>query len=193
MTVLWGHHIRPFVGERVAGDAAVMRELGDGSLFAIIDGLGHGPEAHSAALVAVSYIESRGGRDLRATMARLHQALRGTRGAAIGLCFIEHESGSLSYCGIGNTVIRVVDEEANMFFSRDGVVGQRIHEPRVQTAHLRPGATVVLHTDGISQRCDMASMVRATRASPGALARRIVERFGKASDDVGCIAIQYIP
>ena len=39
-------------------------------------------------------------------MTRLHQHLKGTRGAAVGLCAIDAAAGRIDYAGIGNTVMR---------------------------------------------------------------------------------------
>src|SRR5690606_27727635 len=50
--------VRPARGEQVAGDAALVRELGPSTLLAVIDGLGHGPPAAEAAARAVEVLET---------------------------------------------------------------------------------------------------------------------------------------
>lgn len=44
---------RPRPGEQRCGDAWLHLDLGDASLLAIVDGLGHGPEAAAAASAAL--------------------------------------------------------------------------------------------------------------------------------------------
>ena len=81
--------IRPYPGQAVSGDAAVIRPLEEGLFVAIVDVLGHGPEANDLALVIETYLDRYANMDVAALMSRLHEHLRGTRGAAVGLCAID--------------------------------------------------------------------------------------------------------
>ena len=56
--------IRPCLGERVSGDAVVVRPLEHGLLAAIVDVLGHGPEAHELTLVIDAYLSRHGSSDV---------------------------------------------------------------------------------------------------------------------------------
>ena len=57
----WATVLRPLPGEAVCGDYAVAIEVGDGAaLFGVIDGLGHGEAAATAAMRAVEVIERAG-------------------------------------------------------------------------------------------------------------------------------------
>ena len=60
------HHkiVRPCLGERVSGDAAVVTELDGGLLLGIADVLGHGQEAHAVALTIEDYLAERGSADI---------------------------------------------------------------------------------------------------------------------------------
>jgi hypothetical protein len=189
--MLWGHWVRPLPGEAVSGDAVAVRELDDGVLFAIIDGLGHGAPAHAAAAAACSYITGHGRADVRATLEGLHPVLTATCGAAVGLCFINRLSGAVSYAGIGNTVFRRLGPQSRHLISVDGTVGLFMHTPLVQCLTLAPGDIALLHTDGVPRRFDpqVAKALNATQ--PSVLARSIVQSFGKPSDDAGCLVIRY--
>lgn len=191
--LIWGYHIRPFPGERVSGDAAAMREFDDSALFAMVDGLGHGEQAHQAAITATRYVERHGERDLRATMTSLHRALSGTRGAAVGLCLITRDTGMSQYCGVGNIVIRGSGERSLGLFSYDGIVGQTMRPPRVQQYALGPDEVLILNTDGIPSRADVFAGTGPINAHPSTLARRVIQRYARASDDAGCVVIRYDP
>ena len=78
--------IRPCFGERVSGDAVVIRPLEGGLFAAIVDVLGHGPEAHELALVIDAYLSRYGSSDISGVMSRLHQHVTRTSGAAVRLC-----------------------------------------------------------------------------------------------------------
>ena len=190
--LLWGYHIQPFPGEVVSGDAVAIRPLDGCTLFAIVDGLGHGEDAHRAAILATGYVERHGSHDLLATMAGLHDELLGTRGAAVGLCLIEPSRSRAHYCGIGNTVIRSSTARSLGLFSHDGIVGQRTRRPRVQHHTLEPGEILILHTDGIPLRADVFAIAGLFSAHPGGLARLITQRHARTSDDAGCVVIRYL-
>ena len=51
----WSHFGRPCVGETLSGDTAVVRETDDVVFVALIDVLGHGPEAYETARQAQAY------------------------------------------------------------------------------------------------------------------------------------------
>jgi len=84
----------------------VIRPLEQGLFVAIVDVLGHGPEAHGLTHVIDAYLARYGTSDVSGVMTRLHQHLKGTRGAAVGLCAIDAATGRINYAGIGNTAIR---------------------------------------------------------------------------------------
>ncbi len=52
MDIEYAQRVRPYPGESVSGDVAVLRALDSGLLFGIIDGSGHGSEAHSRGATA---------------------------------------------------------------------------------------------------------------------------------------------
>ena len=183
--------IRPCMGELVSGDAVVIRPLEHGLLLAIVDVLGHGVEAHALTHVIDAYLARYASADVAGVMTRLHQHLKGTRGAAVGLCAIDADSGVVNYAGIGNTVIRRFGSAETRLVSQDGVLGQNMRTPRPQSLQLESGDLIVLYTDGISYRFSLDDYPGALRHPPGEVAGNIVQRFGKDHDDAGCIVVRY--
>jgi serine phosphatase RsbU (regulator of sigma subunit) len=183
--------VRPCRGERLSGDAVVIRPLEQGLLVAIVDVLGHGPEAHELTHVIDKYLLSYGTADVSGLMTRLHQYLKGTRGAAVGLCAIDAASGRLDYAGIGNTTIRRFGKAETRLVSQDGVLGQNMRTPRPQTLQLEPGDVIVLYTDGVSDRFTTDDYPGVRRHAPQQVANNIVQRFGKDHDDAACVAVRY--
>jgi serine phosphatase RsbU (regulator of sigma subunit) len=184
--------IRPCPGERVSGDAVVTRPLDDhGLLVAIVDVLGHGPEAHSLTHVIESYLKRFGSADVSGVMQRLHCHLKGTRGAAAGLCAIDTANGHLVYAGVGNTAVRRFGKMETRLVSQDGVLGHSMRSLVPQTLQLEPGDTVVLYTDGVSDRFTLEQYPSVMRHDPCDVANNIVQRFGKGHDDAACVAVRY--
>jgi serine phosphatase RsbU (regulator of sigma subunit) len=183
--------IRPCPGEHLSGDAVVIRPLEQGLFVAIVDVLGHGPEAHELTHVIDAYLARYGSADVSGLMARLHQHLIGTRGAAVGLCAIDAAAGRIDYAGIGNTVMRRFGKVESRLVSQDGVLGQNMRTPLAQSLQLDPGDLIVLYTDGVSDRFTSNDYPGVLRHAPKEVASNIVQRFGKDHDDAACVAVRY--
>jgi serine phosphatase RsbU (regulator of sigma subunit) len=179
------------MGEPVSGDAVVIRPLEHGLFVAIVDVLGHGPEAHELTLVIHEFLERQATADVSGLMTRLHQRLKGTRGAAVGLCAIDSFTGSIDYAGIGNTSIRRFGESETRLVSQDGVVGQNLRTPLLQSVKLESGDLILLYTDGVSDRFTTAEYPGVLRHAAEDVVRIVLDRFGKGHDDSSCIAIRY--
>ena len=188
-----GSAVRACRGERVSGDAVVTVAGEKQTLVAIIDGLGHGLEAHGVARSAQHFLEASRDRDVVSLMAALHEQLRGSRGAAAGLCVVENTTGAVRYAGIGNTVIRRFGSQETRLVSRDGTLGERAATPALQQMTLDPGDVVLLYTDGIKDRFALDDYRGVLFQEPEEVARTMVERFGKDYDDAACIALRYRP
>ena len=183
--------IRPCPGHHVSGDAVVIRELEDGLFVAIVDVLGHGPEAHELTHVIDAYLTRYGSTDVAGLMRRLHDYLKGTRGAAVGFCAIDAGTGRLQYVGVGNTAIRRFGKSETRLISQDGVLGHRLRSLMPQVLQLEPGDLVVLYTDGVSDRFSADDYPSVLHHSPEEVASNIVQRFGKDHDDAACIAVRF--
>ena len=183
--------IRPCPGERVSGDAVVIRPLEGGIFAAIVDVLGHGPEAHQLALMIDAYLTRYASSDIPGLMTRLHRHVQGTRGAVAGLCAIGAASGRVVYAGTGNTVLRRFGRIDTRLVSHEGVLGQNMRTPQLQTLQLEKGDLVVLYTDGVRDRFTAKDYPSIFHHAPKDVVRAIIERFGKDYDDAACIAVRY--
>jgi serine phosphatase RsbU (regulator of sigma subunit) len=184
--------IRPCMGERLSGDAVFFQPLEHGLFAAIIDVLGHGPDAHELTHVIHAFLKRHATSDVVSLMTRLHQRLNGTRGAAVGLCAIDSAAGTIEYVGIGNTSLRRFGESETCLVSKDGVVGQNMRTPLLQSLNLESGDVIVLYTDGVSDRFTAAEYPSVLHHAPKDAVRVILDRFGKDHDDSACIAIRYV-
>ena len=78
--VEWTVAIRS-LGKESGDQYLVSRTADGGVLVAVADGLGHGPEAASAAKTAIAVLEASDERELGARFLRCHERLRDTRDA----------------------------------------------------------------------------------------------------------------
>jgi anti-sigma regulatory factor (Ser/Thr protein kinase) len=117
----------PRLGERVCGDAWDVHAADGGIAVLVVDGLGHGPFAADAARAAVLAFRRAGSSDPQHVMGSLHDALRGTRGAAAALALIDPATGVLRYCGIGNISAAIVDgTQRRNLVSHNGTLGHQV-------------------------------------------------------------------
>lgn len=183
--------VRPHLYEYVSGDTAVVRERDHIVLAAIADALGHGPEAHEVAVEIERFVTTHWNDSVVGLMDQLHNHLRGSRGAAAGLCLVDRRSGLLRYTGIGNTVIRRFGSSEARLLSRPGIVGGNRRTPSEEQMTLSPGDVVLLYTDGVKDRFGLHHYPQLLHHSAEFIAKTVIQRFGKDYDDAGCIAFKY--
>lgn len=184
--------VRAYPGERRSGDAAVLRNMNDTTLLAaIIDVTGHGFEANRVAAQIEAFLEKCRSADAGRIMYLLHGAIKGTLGAAVGLCVIDTELGTLEYTGTGNTVFRRFGKEDTRLVSREGIVGANMRTPRVQSLSLNDRDLILMYTDGISDKFRFEPNSGAQQQRTSIIANRLVREFGRNYDDAGCIALRY--
>lgn len=178
---------RPFRGLAACGDEFIAEIGADGFLAAVIDGLGHGHEASVAALRAVEAI--RQARDLaaEAIVLHCHEALRETRGAAVGVLKVD-AAGKGSFCGVGNIDVIALAGASPGLFCSAGIVGHNLRRCRAMPFSMRPGDIYCLLSDGVSSRGDLAF---ALPGEPLQVARRIVEKFGRDHDDATALVMGF--
>jgi anti-sigma regulatory factor (Ser/Thr protein kinase) len=164
------------------GDALVIQETKGKVLLAVIDGLGHGQEAHHASQKAATYIRSNPGHDLKTLLEDCHAELRHTRGAVIGLVRVDLSRCRLTYAGIGNITGRIVGRQTIRPLSKAGIVGHKIKAVSQDEFPFLPGDLLFMYSDGISGKFDPERLNTAA-LSPRQLAERIVQEYGSHYDD----------
>lgn len=186
------YYVRPMPSETASGDMAAYFELHNGILMALIDVSGHGIEANALANQIHDYLEQHLSSNPLDLMSYLHSQLKGTRGAAVGLLFVDTEKGLASYCGVGNTGLYRVKGDPWHPISKDGVLGQRLPTLREQTTGLVNGDVIMMWTDGISELAGKTYVKKNAHRPAASLARDLVAALGRPFDDAGCIIFKWI-
>ncbi|MGW2993810.1 SpoIIE family protein phosphatase [Streptomyces sp. NPDC001193] len=183
----------PAENEQQCGDAAAIMDTGDVRTGAIIDGLGHGPEAAEAAQTALRSFRTTVERPLPDIVTAMHRALRHTRGAAVGLVRLHAERAE--YCGIGN--VRMVALSPNAVHHRltgqPGVVGWRMPAPHTHRLPLPREAAIVMHSDGIDLRWAHTPADFLLRLPIPMLAAAVAHRHRHVRDDAAVLAARPQP
>jgi hypothetical protein len=162
----------PYGGAEYSGDAWAWVRSGDLLTLVLADGLGHGPEAARASSAAVTALHRWAHLTPAESLRRLHDALKGTRGAAVALAQLDVRAGRLRFAGIGNVGARLrADGTWRPLLSRPGIVG--VHRPatlREEEADWAADRLLVLHTDGLPSRWTPPSDAGLPAADPAVTA-----------------------
>jgi serine phosphatase RsbU (regulator of sigma subunit) len=183
--------LRPHPTETVSGDAWTIDWQANGCRIAVIDGLGHGPGAASAALRAREALAAAPDLGPAEAIRLSHEALHDTRGAVIGITAIDVLTGRLSFAGVGNIEGRLISAGGTQrLSSARGIVGAMLPTIRPVELALPPEWTLVIHSDGISERFDPAQIERFDSLDVQSVADAILTRWGRATDDASVVVVR---
>jgi len=191
----WDICLRPKADGGVSGDAYVVKECEHGVLVAALDGAGHGQPARDAALAAARVLEAHAGEPAITLMARCHEALTLTRGAALTLVWFRTRKNRMEWLGVGNVEARLIRARSHAASRMEtlvlqrGVLGYRLPLLRPVSLPVAPRDVLVLATDGL--RGDFAEDINLWH-TPARLAADIMDRHWKANDDALVLVARYL-
>jgi negative regulator of sigma-B (phosphoserine phosphatase) len=170
-------------GGAVSGDHYVVRQLGRETLVAVVDGLGHGYDAESAARLAIATLESEAHVEIIGLVRRCHTVLARTRGVVMSLAALDPARETITWLAVGNVegvLTRSGTAKRESILMRGGIVGHRLPPLRAATLPLGAGDLLVFATDGIRE--GFAESLRAD-APLQEIADRVLARHGRPDDD----------
>jgi phosphoserine phosphatase RsbX len=181
-------------GQSESGDRYVYQGFTDGALVALVDGIGHGPEAAVAAEAACAILNKHAGEPVIALAERCHSGLRSTRGAVMSLAAFDMKHHLLTWLGIGNVQGALrrfgvpADGTEELLLLHAGVVGSQLPALRASVLPVAPGDMLVLATDGVQS--GFAPHVASWEA-PRRAAQTILDRYNKRTDDALVLVARY--
>jgi len=184
----------PLPGQAESGDLSLIKRVGKGTLLAVVDGLGHGEDAASAAHAAVGALDRYSGEPLADLVRRCHEALVGLRGVVLGLAFLDPQAATMTWLGIGNIGGILLRADVGGRPSRvtlvpnAGFIGAEQTHPTTRSVPLALGDTIVLYSDGIMDGF-ADSLVLAN--SPQEIADFVITRHVKGNDDALVLVARY--
>jgi phosphoserine phosphatase RsbX len=190
----WSTAKKPLIPGEEPGDCALCEPLPEGFLVAVVDALGHGPDAAAAAQRAVGRLRKNAGEPLDRLVLECHEELKWTRGAVMSLASFDFVAKTISWMGVGNVegaMFRAARSGSPIKFSltqRAGVIGYDLPALKASTIRLEPGDTLIFVTDGV--RLDFADGLDPT-SSPGQLVDYLMT-FAKENDDSLALVARYL-
>jgi phosphoserine phosphatase RsbX len=177
---------RPCRGEVACGDGFLVLD-GPITLVALVDGLGHGPRAREAAMRFLELAEQQRLLSPQKIFEAGCSALSGTRGVAAMVAKLDCVAGTIDVSGVGNIELRSISRVPITPISTPGIVGRPVRTIREYRYPLSSGDLLVLSSDGISRRAEIA---RYASLEPEAMAQAWLQEYGSAHDDVTCLVVR---
>ena len=187
-----GSVVLPLRGETVCGDAWSAHRDIDRQVYIMADGLGHGPLASDAAQEALAAFRRTCDRPPTDILLSVHEALRKTRGAAVAIAEILTERAILNYAGSGNIASMIHSTGiSRSLVSLNGTPGHNMGTVQEFTYPWTPGSTLVMHSDGLSTRWDLADYPGLRSRHPSLIAGILMRDFSRKRDDATVLVAGY--
>lgn len=182
---------RALSGEAVCGDGYATRRDGDRTSLMVCDGSGHGPLAASATQQAIRTFNdpNQPMSPPETAVRRIHQALVGTRGAAVAVAELDAKAQLVRFVSVGNITGAILSSlSKRSMISIGGVAGYRQPTIRAFEYPLPPESVVILHSDGVSSRWGGEVLQGLLSQSPLVIAATLLRDAGIHHDDA-CVLV----
>ena len=185
---------QPLPGQPESGDLSLIKRVGAGTLIAVVDGLGHGQDAASAAHAAVAALDRYSREPLSDLVRRCHDALVGLRGVVLGLGYLDPQAATMTWLGVGNVGGLLLRADGGSRPARitlvasAGFIGAEQTHPTTRSVPLALGDTVILFSDGIKEGFADSLMLANT---PQEIADSVIARHMKGNDDALVLVARY--
>lgn len=181
----------PIHGETACGDRIAWVETPGRTVIMVVDGLGHGTEAAKAAEEAAQIFEAHSTEAPGAILARIHDALKKTRGGAAAIAELRPLAGTLTYAGIGNiSGVIISNTGSRNLISHNGTLGHivtRIQEFKVEWP---ADGILIMYSDGLQTRWDLSSYPGLVTRNPAIIAGVLLRDFRRRHDDSSVMVVR---
>ncbi len=181
--------VRPITGETECGDAFGVIRRDDVVTAVFCDGLGHGPLAAAASARALAAVLDEPASEPAALLERAHRRMSGTRGGAVAV--VQLTGQVARFAGLGNVAGFVLSTGSRKsMLSVPGIAGYQARAFRQFDYEVPPGAVVILHSDGISSRWEVAAVPDVETRDPLLIAAVLLAEAGIHRDDAGIVVLK---
>jgi hypothetical protein len=124
-------------------------------------------------------------------MERIHRALMPTRGAAVAIAHLDAAARMVRYVGVGNIVGTLVcNGTTRHMVSHNGTAGHLAPRIREFTYEFTANPLVILHSDGLTSRWDLAAYPGLASQHPSLVAGVLLRDHRRGRDDASVVAVR---
>ena len=181
----------PAAGETCCGDDwAIFQHDGRASVL-VVDGLGHGPDAETAAQACVMAFAATPFDAPSETLARAHVALRSTRGASAAIAVLDVDARGVTFCGAGNIAGRLTSGVGDRsLLCQHGTLGLQVGRLQDVAVDWPDHALLVMHSDGLVGRWDLRKTPGLLLCDPALIAAWLIRDHIGGRDDATVIVVR---
>jgi anti-sigma regulatory factor (Ser/Thr protein kinase) len=178
-------------GETVCGDAWSFQSHKGTHRLLLVDGLGHGPDAATAAHAALRIAGENATLAPAAVLDSIHAGLRSTRGAAAAVASMTPHASAGTYAGIGNIRgIVLGGQPERSLVSHNGTLGHQVRKFQTFEFAFPMHALLVMHSDGIATRWSLDAYPGLARHHPAVIAATIYRDHARSQDDATVVVLR---
>jgi hypothetical protein len=178
-------------GQDACGDGWCVRSHRGRHVSLVVDGLGHGPEAATAAAAALEALSSNIEREPEDHIKMMHGALRPTRGAAAAVAAFNSRKGIGTFAGIGNISAVVVSGGASRsLVSLNGTLGHVVRKTKEFAFPFPAGSLLIMHSDGIATSWALDRYPGLLARHPALIAAVLWRDFQRGTDDATVLVVR---
>ena len=180
---------RPVSGEAVSGDAWGIRFEKDHVLIMVADGLGHGVLAADASSAAVEAFHRSTEGSPASLVQVTHEALRGTRGAAVAVASVDFSQARVRFAGLGNIAGTIIATSAShSMMSHNGTAGYATPKIKEFVYPWTDESVIVMHSDGLSTHWNAAAFPSLHGHYPSTIGALLYREMARERDDA-CVVV----
>ena len=180
----------PFPGELECGDAWTAMALPTVMRMLVVDGLGHGVSAAEAARAALGAFSAAPNDSPGATLTRIHNGTKHTRGSAAAVAQLEPSAGTVAFCGVGNISGAIVSAGGvRHMVSHNGTLGHEARRIQVFSYPWGTGSLLIMHSDGIATHWRIEDYPGLVTRHPALVAGFLYRDFRRGRDDATVLVV----
>lgn len=174
--------------EQVCGDAYSVVESNGTIAVMLVDGLGHGPLAHTPASAGIESFRTASHESPAQSLTRAHRLLSGTRGAAAAVSTLS--ASTLWYAGVGNIAGSITGGERHRgLTSQNGTLGLQVRRIQEISYDWPPGGVLIMHSDGLTSRWTLDQYPGLRRRHPAVIAAVLWRDWFRGKDDASIVVV----
>jgi anti-sigma regulatory factor (Ser/Thr protein kinase) len=179
-----GNICLPIESEEENGDGWAIDQSKRISRLMVCDGLGHGPQAAEATLIAVDIFHRNRTLTPASLIKVLNDGMQSTRGAALAVAEVDHVNQAVHYSGIGNIAGRIITGGSviNMI-SQNGIVGEMNAKAQEYSYPFLEESVMIMNSDGLTTKLSVEKHPDLLVHHPSIIAAVMFSEFSRDKDD----------